>query len=68
MITRVHNSLTGTVSTSNVPHDVAVGVVANDNAIIEQPNRSGRQLRNLLLVGNAVAWIVIILVTRALFS
>jgi len=67
MITHLHNSLTGTFSTSDAPHDVATSVAANDNAIDEQGNQSGRRLRNLVLVGNVVAWIVIILVARALF-
>jgi len=66
MITHLHDSLSRTVSISDAPHDVATSVTANDNAIIAQPDQSGRRLRNLLLVGNAVAWIVIILVARAL--
>ncbi len=66
MITHLHNSLTGTFSTSDAHHDVATSVAANDNAIDEQTNQSGRRLRNLFLIGNAVAWIVIILVARAL--
>lgn len=66
MITHLHNNLTGTVSTSDAPLDMATSVTANDNVIDEQPNQSGCRLRNLLLVGNAVAWIVIIIVTRAL--
>jgi hypothetical protein len=63
VITHVHRTLTGAISTSDVPHDAA----ANDHHIIQQANQSGRRLRNLLLIGNAVAWIVIILVARALF-
>jgi hypothetical protein len=67
MITQLHRPDTGTVSTSEVPHDTAMNIAANDCAIIEQANQSGRRLRNLLLVGNAVAWIVIIFAARALF-
>jgi hypothetical protein len=63
MVTHVHRTLTGTVSTSDVPHDAA----AIGHHIVEQANHSGRRLRNLLLMGNAVAWIVIIFVARALF-
>jgi hypothetical protein len=63
MITHLHDSLTGTVSTSDAPHDVAISVTANDNV---PPNQSDRRLRNLFLVGNIVAWIVIILAARAL--
>jgi hypothetical protein len=64
MITQLHRPHTGTINTSDVPHDAA----ANDNCrIIGQANQSGRRLRNLLLLGNAVAWIVIIFVARALF-
>jgi hypothetical protein len=66
MITHLHDGFTRTVSISDAPRDVAISVTANDNAIIAQPGQSGRRLRNLLLVGNAVAWIVIILVARAL--
>ena len=62
MITQLHRTLTGTVSISDVPHDAA----ANSCHIVEQANQSGRRLRNLLL-GNAVAWIVIVLVARAVF-
>jgi len=64
MITQLYRPHTGTVGTSDLPHDAA----ANDNChIIEQANQSGRRLRNLLLLGNAVAWIVVILAARALF-
>jgi hypothetical protein len=63
MITQLHRPLTGTVSISDVPHDAA----ANNCHIVEQANQSGRRLRNLLLLGNAVAWIVIVFVARALF-
>ena len=66
MITHLHNGLTGTVGASDLPRDLATSVAANDNAIDEQPNQSGRRLRNLFLVGNMVAWIVIILMARAL--
>ena len=66
MITHLHNSLTPAVSISDSPHDAAISAGANDNVIIDQPKQSGRGLRNFLLVGNAVAWIVIILVARAL--
>jgi hypothetical protein len=62
MIAHLHRTFTGAASTSDVPHDAA----ANDCHIIEQTTQSGRRLRNLLLVGNAVAWIVIIFVARAL--
>jgi hypothetical protein len=67
MITHSHNNVGGTASTSGAPHDVAIRVTANDNVIGAQPNQSSRRLRNLLLAGNAVAWIVIILAARALF-
>jgi hypothetical protein len=67
MIVHLHTRLSGTVGTSDGPHDVATSVTANDNSIDTQSNQSGRRLRNLFLVGNAVAWIVIILVARALF-
>jgi hypothetical protein len=63
MITHLHRTLTGTVRTSEALHDAT----ANGCHIIEQANQSGRRLRNLLLFGNAVAWIVIIFVARALF-
>jgi hypothetical protein len=63
MITHLHRPLTGTVRTSDAPH----GAAGNDCDIIEQANQSDRRLRNLLLFGNAVAWIVIIFVARALF-
>ena len=64
MITHLHNSPTGTVGASDVP--AATSVAANDNAIDEQANQSGRKLRNLFLFGNMAVWIVIILVARAL--
>jgi hypothetical protein len=67
MITQLHRPYTGTGSTSDVPHDAAMNVGADQCDIIEQVNQSGRRLRNLLLVGNALAWIVIILAARALF-
>jgi len=38
--------------------------VAPDDCLISADEQSGRRLRNLLLIGNAVAWIVIIFVTR----
>ena len=66
MITHLHNGLTGTVSASGAHHDAATSVAANDNAIGEQANQSGRRLRNLFLFGNMAAWIAIILVARAL--
>jgi hypothetical protein len=66
MITQLHGPYTGTVSTSDVPHDTAMDVAANDCDIIERANQSGRRLRNIFLVGNAVAWIVIIFAARAL--
>jgi len=50
-----------------MPHDAAMTVVPDDCRFIEQANQSGRRLRNLFLVGNAVAWIVIIFAARALF-
>ena len=46
--------------------DAAMNVAPDDCRIIEQDRRSGRRLRNLILVGNAIAWIVIIFVARAL--
>jgi hypothetical protein len=67
MITQLHRPHTGTGGTSDVPHDTALNVVANDCHIVEQANQSGRRLRNLLLAGNVVAWIVIIFAARALF-
>ncbi len=65
MITQFHRTSAGTVSTSDAQHDVATSVTANDCLIGEQEKQPGRRLRNLLLVGNAVAWIVIVLAARA---
>jgi hypothetical protein len=65
MITQLHSTSMGTVSTSDAEHDVATSVTTNDCRINEQENQSGRRLRNLLLAGNAVVWIVIILAVRA---
>ena len=66
MITQLHRPHTGTGSTSDVPLDTAMNAAANDYDIVEQANQSDRRLRKLLLVGNAVAWIVIIFAARAL--
>ena len=65
MITQLHRTAIGTVSTSDAPHDVATSLTVDDCVISEQEKQSGRRLRNLLLVGNAVAWIVIVLAARA---
>ena len=65
MITQLHRTSVGTVSASDTSHDVATSVTADDCVISEQEKRSGRRLRNLLLVGNTVVWIVIILAVRA---
>ena len=67
MITTLHRTPTGTADTSDVPHDVDMNAAANDCHIIEQANQSGRRLRNLFILGNVVAWIVIIFAARALF-
>jgi hypothetical protein len=67
MITQLHRTETGTVGASDVAHDVAISVTGNDCLFSEQEMQSGRRLRNLLLAGNAVAWIVIIFAVRALF-
>jgi hypothetical protein len=38
-----------------------------DCPMIEHDKSSGRRLRTLILVGNAVAWILIIVMIRAIF-
>lgn len=65
MITQLHRTTVGTVSAPDALHDVATSVTADDCPISDQEKQSGRRLRNLLLVGNAVAWIVIVLAVRA---
>jgi len=64
MITQLHRSDTGTVSPSVVPDNGNVNV-APDDRLIKADEQSGRRLRNLLLIGNVVAWIVIIFAARA---
>jgi hypothetical protein len=49
-----------------MPHDAAMTVVPDDYRIIEQEQQSGRRLRNIFLVGNAIAWMMIIFAARAL--
>jgi hypothetical protein len=67
MITQLHRIETGTIGTSDVRHDVATSVNPDECLISEQERQSGRRLRTLLLIGNAIAWIVIIFAARALF-
>jgi hypothetical protein len=67
MITQLQTSETALVSRSVVPHSATMNAAPDDCRISEQEMQSGRRLRNLILAGNAVAWIVIVLVARALF-
>lgn len=64
MITQLHRADTGTASPSAVPDNDNMKV-APDDCRINADDQSGRRLRNLLLIGNAVAWIVIIIAARA---
>lgn len=57
----------GTAAASDVSPDTAMGAAPDDCHISEQEKQSGRRLRNLFLVGNTVAWIVIIFAARTLF-
>ena len=63
MITQLHRADPGTVSSSIVPDNDNMKV-APDDGLISADEQSGRRLRNLLLIGNAVIWIVIILAAR----
>jgi hypothetical protein len=67
MMTQLHRARMGTVAASDLSPDTAMGAAPDDGHISEQEKRSGRRLRNLFLVGNAVAWIVIIFAARTLF-
>jgi hypothetical protein len=67
MITQLHRTQTGTFTASDVPHDAIEDVAPDNRYVSEQEEQSGRPLRNLLLVGNAIAWIVIIFAARSLF-
>ena len=64
MITQLHRSNTGTISPSAVPDNDNMNV-APDDRLIKANEQSGHRLRNLLLIGNIVAWIVIIFAALA---
>jgi hypothetical protein len=67
MNTQLQRLEPGTVSSSDLPQGESNFAVRDDCRISEQEERSGRRLRNLILAANAIAWIVIIVVARAIF-
>lgn len=67
MTTLLHEKDAGTPESSETPNGLSTLVDANDCRKSEQVEQSGHRLRNLILVGNAVAWIVIIILTRVIF-